>query len=80
MHLQKYLTQPGAPSVADVRQRMNELGADIQHDAQIRQWASGKRIPNPSNCLYLERATNGQVTRQAMRADYLSIWPELEAA
>jgi len=66
-------------SVAEIRQRMNELGADIQHDAQIRQWATGKRVPNPSNCLYLERATGGKVTRQAMRPkDYSSIWPELK--
>lgn len=57
---------------------MNELGAYIQHDAQIRQWATGKRVPSPANCLYLERATHGKVTRQAMRPkDYAVIWPEL---
>lgn len=78
MHLREYLSQPGAPSVAEVRQRMNALGAEIDHDAQIRQWASDRRRPNPANCLYLERATHGKVTRQAMRpTDYQAVWPEL---
>jgi hypothetical protein len=78
MHLQKFLARKGAPSVSELRLRMNELGADIQHDAQVRQWAKGKRIPNPANCLYLERATNGAVRRQHMRpTDYAAIWPEL---
>lgn len=57
---------------------MNDLGARIEHDAQIRQWASGLRRPSPANCLYLERATSGKVRRQDMRPkDYAVIWPEL---
>lgn len=82
MHLREYLDQPGAPSVPELRQRMNDLGADINHDAQIRQWANrtNGRMPSPANCLYLERATYGKVTRQAMRSDYAAIWPELERA
>lgn len=77
MHLREYLDLPGALSVAELRHRMNELGADINHDAQIRQWANGVRTPNPANCLYLERATYGKVNRQSMRADFRAIWPEL---
>lgn len=66
--------------MGELRQRMNELGAQIDHDAQIRQWAKGLRTPNAANCLYLERATEGKVTRQDMRPkDYSAIWPELVA-
>lgn len=64
---------------------MNELGSDVKDDAQLRQWAAepkeGRpaRRPSPANCLYLERATDGAVTRQAMRPDdYRGIWPELD--
>ena len=71
-------------SAAEIRQRMNELGANVKDDAQIRQWAAepkeGRpvRRPTPANCLYLERATYGKVTRQSMRPDdYRAIWPEL---
>lgn len=63
---------------------MNELGAQVKDDAQIRQWASepkpGKpaRRPDAANCRYLELATHRMVTRQAMRPDdYAAIWPEL---
>jgi DNA-binding transcriptional regulator YdaS (Cro superfamily) len=57
---------------------MNELGADVKDDAQVRQWSAGSRVPNAANCLYLERATKAQVTRQAMRPkDFAGIWPEL---
>jgi DNA-binding transcriptional regulator YdaS (Cro superfamily) len=84
MHLREYLVQPGSLSVAELRQRMNELGADIGHDAQLRQWASEPkpgtpaRRPDAANCRYLEIATGGKVTRQSMRpADYAAIWPEL---
>jgi DNA-binding transcriptional regulator YdaS (Cro superfamily) len=79
MHLRDYLKSTGV-SITEVRERMNALGADVQHDAQLRQWCSKKkpRKPNPANCLYLERATHGQVTRQAMRPDdYAAIWAEL---
>ena len=86
MHLREYLSQAGSLTVAVIRQRMNELGADVKDDAQIRQWAAspkpGKsaRRPTPANCLYLERATYGKVSRQSMRPDdYQAIWPELGA-
>jgi DNA-binding transcriptional regulator YdaS (Cro superfamily) len=84
MHLREYLAQDGSLTVAAIRQRMNELGADVKDDAQIRQWASepkeGRpvRRPDAANCRYLEMATKGVVKRADMRPDdYAAIWPEL---
>lgn len=69
---------------SEIRQRMNELGAQVKDDAQIRQWASeprpGRPIrrPDAANCRYLELATGRKVRRQDMRPDdYAAIWPEL---
>lgn len=84
MHLREYLAQGGPLSPAEIRQRMNELGANVKDDAQIRQWAAepqeGKSIrrPDAANARYLELATDGAVTRKHMRPDdYADIWPEL---
>lgn len=64
-------------SAAAIRQRMNELGADVKDDAQVRQWAAS-RWPDAANARYLELATKGKVTRQDMRPkDFADIWPEL---
>jgi DNA-binding transcriptional regulator YdaS (Cro superfamily) len=87
MHLKDYLSQPEAPSVSKLRQMMNDAGARIEHDAQIRQWLAYdkkrkrfKRQPGPQNCVYLEHATGGTVDRRAMRPhDYAAIWPDLAA-
>lgn len=77
MHLREYLAQDGHLTVAAIRVRMNELGACVKDDAQIRQWASNRR-PDAANCRYLELATKGAVTRADMRPDdYAAIWPEL---
>lgn len=77
MHLREYLAQEGSLSAAAIRQRMNELGAEVKDDAQIRQWAAS-RWPDAANARYLELATKGKVTRQDMRPkDYADIWPEL---
>lgn len=36
--------------------------------------------PSPANCLAIERATSGAVTRQDLRPDdYWLIWPDLSA-
>lgn len=77
MHLREYLSQEGSLSAAAIRQRMNELGADVKDDAQVRQWAAARR-PDPANARYLELATKGVVSRRDMRPDdYADIWPEL---
>lgn len=56
---------------------MNELGATVKDDAQIRQWAAN-RSPDPANARFLELATSGVVSRKDMRPkDYAAIWPEL---
>jgi hypothetical protein len=84
MHLRKYLLLPKHLSISEIRQRMNDLGADVKDDAQIRQWAAehkpGRpvRRPDAANCRYLELATDGKVKRKDMRPDdYAGIWPEL---
>lgn len=84
MHLRDYLLLPQHLTVAEIRQRMNLLGATVKDDAQIRQWAAepkdgkSERRPDAANCRYLELATDGAVTRAAMRPDdYAAIWPEL---
>lgn len=77
MKLNQYLSTTGALTVAEIRIR---IGA--KSDAQIRQWQHGYagRIPSPENCLSIERATGGQVTRQDLRPDdYWLIWPDLPA-
>lgn len=83
-HLREYLRRDDALSVSELREAMNALGCDIADDAQIRQWiavdAAGnfKRQPGAAYAMCLERATNGAVTRKAMRPnDAHLIWPEL---
>ena len=77
MNLSEYLSMDGALTVAELRQA---VGA--RSDAQVRQWQHGYagRLPSPANCLAIERATNGAVTRQDLRpADFWLIWPDLPA-
>jgi DNA-binding transcriptional regulator YdaS (Cro superfamily) len=79
MTLDDYLTRPGAPSAAEFA---TSLGF---HEGQVRQWrhgyaaGSGKpRVPSPENCVVIERATGGLVTRKDLRPDdWERIWPEL---
>jgi DNA-binding transcriptional regulator YdaS (Cro superfamily) len=80
MTLYEYLQMDGALSVSELRQRMANFGSLIKSDAQIRQWQHqyADRIPSPVNCVAIEHATNGQVTRKDLRPhDWASIWPEL---
>jgi DNA-binding transcriptional regulator YdaS (Cro superfamily) len=52
----------------------------IKNLDQIRQWQHGyaKRKPSPANCIAIERATSGAVTRKELRPkDYWLIWPDL---
>lgn len=44
----------------------------------VSQWKSGTRPIPIERCAAIERATDGQVTRQELRPDdWESIWPEL---
>lgn len=44
----------------------------------LSQMASGEAAISPQRCVLIERATNGQVTRQELRPnDWQDIWPEL---
>jgi DNA-binding transcriptional regulator YdaS (Cro superfamily) len=78
MKLHDYLTQPGALTVAELRD-----AAGVKSDAQIRQWRHGyaDRIPGPENCVAIERATRLAVRRWDLRPDdWHRIWPELIGA
>lgn len=75
MKLNEYLSRPGSLTVAQLAER---IGA--KSDAQVRQWQHGyaERQPSPANCLAIERATGGAVSRQDLRPyDYWLIWPDL---
>ena len=78
MNLQSYFATAAGLSVAELRRA---IGA--KSDAQIRQWQHryGDREPDPANCVAIERATKGMVTRIDLRPDdWYRIWPELAAA
>jgi DNA-binding transcriptional regulator YdaS (Cro superfamily) len=80
MDLNEYLALPSSLSVSTLRSRMVELGSTIKSDAQIRQWRTKHkgRIPDPANCMAIERATDGAVTRRDLRPDDCeAIWPDL---
>lgn len=80
MTLNEYLQLDGALSVGELRKRMADFGSPIKSDAQIRQWQHhyADRFPSPVNCVAIEQATQGRVTRKDLRPhDWASIWPEL---
>ena len=82
MDLDQYLSSPGAMTVTQLRQRMQALGYDVKSNAQIRQWRHkyAGRGPSEANCMGLELATGGAITRKEMRPDdWHLIWPELAA-
>lgn len=75
MQLDPYFKSPGSLTVSELRAA---IGA--KSDAQIRQWQHGyaDRLPSPVNCVAIEQATKGAVTRQDLRPDdWHLIWPEL---
>ena len=72
MTLNDYLSKNPIGALAD------SIG--VKNLDQIRQWQHGYagRIPSPENCLAIERATSGAVTRQELRPnDFWRIWPDL---
>jgi len=79
MDLNSYLSSPGAPTVAQLRVRMVELGFDVKSDAQLRQWRIRYkgRVPTPEYCVGLELASDRAILRQDLREDWQRIWPEL---
>jgi len=83
MTLHDYLDADGSLSVRALRERMVAFGSPIKSDAQIRQWRYryAERHPSPLNCVAIEKATDGKVTRQELRPhDWAAIWPELVAS
>lgn len=74
MDLDTYLSQPGSPPATEFAQRLQ-----VSYD-MLRQWRHrhGDRRPGPENCVLIEQATNGAVTRKDLRPDdWQRIWPEL---
>lgn len=79
MDLNTYLLSPNAPTVSELRLRMLQHGYYVRSDAQIRQWQHkyNGRLPSPENCIGLELATGGLVSRKDLRPDdWHRIWPE----
>lgn len=77
MTLNEYLNTAGSLTVSGLAERIG-----IKNPAQVRQWQHGYsgRIPSPENCLSIEKATKGKVTRQELRPnDFWLIWPDLKA-
>lgn len=77
MDLKTYFQQPGSMTVREMKEAIR-----VKSDVQIRQWQFGyaNRRPSPENCVSIEQATNGQVSRQDLRPDdWRAIWPELAA-
>lgn len=75
MTLDEYLKSPGAMTVGQLREAIG-----VKSDMQIRQWryGYGNRQPDPANCVAIERATGGAVSRRKLRPnDWWLIWPEL---
>ncbi|MBO7411148.1 MAG: helix-turn-helix domain-containing protein [Ottowia sp.] len=73
MTLDEYLKKHGG--IDDLRAAIG-----VKSDEQIRQWARGwqNRKPSPRNCVAIERATGGLVTRQELRPDdWREVWPEI---
>jgi DNA-binding transcriptional regulator YdaS (Cro superfamily) len=83
MKLDEYLTSPGAPSMTELRLKMRALGYAVKSNAQIRQWRYGyeDRGPSPENCVGIELATEGAVSRKELRPhDWWLLWPELDGS
>lgn len=75
MTLNDFLKLPDVMSVSELR-----VAIGAKSDMQIRQWQHGyaDRVPSPENCVSIERATDGAVTRRDLRPDdWHRIWPEL---
>lgn len=82
MNLDQYLSQPNAPTVSQLRERMRQHGYYVKSDAQIRQWRHGYngRKPDPENSVGIEKATYGAVPRSVFYPDdWHLIWPEIVA-
>jgi len=81
MNLDQYLSSPDSLSVSELRERMRALGYPIKSNAQLRQWRHkyAGRAPSPENCVALELATDGVITRKDLRPDdWWMLWPELD--
>ena len=83
MTLDQYLASPDALSITELRLRMRSLGYTIKSNAQLRQWqhAYADRAPSPENCVGLELATGGAISRKDLRPDdWWLLWPELDGS
>lgn len=75
MTLDEYLSSDDSISPADLCRAIG-----VRNLAQLRQWRHGYggRRPDPANCVAIETATRGKVSRQDLRPDdWQAIWPEL---
>lgn len=72
MNLSDYFSKNGRGSAQALSRR---IGA---HAPDVSMWARKERPVPVARCIEIERATDGQVTRQELRPDdWHKIWPEL---
>ena len=63
------------------RGRSNQLALAVGVKASVvSDWAHGRLAVPPARAVAIERATQGQVARPELRADWAEIWPELAGA
>ncbi len=67
--------------VAKAHGRQTDIASQIGvYPQMIWLWANNRRPVPIAHCLAIEKATNGEVTRQDLRPlDYWTIWPDLPA-
>ncbi len=74
MNLSEYFSSRSGLTVAELKAAIG-----VKSESQVRQWQHGyaDRLPSPANCVAIEKATGGVVSRRDLRPDWQEIWPEL---
>lgn len=67
MNLAEYQAQTGVTPYR-FRELLEQHGADVTHQT-VWQWFIGKRMPSPKHFAAIEAASDGKVTRAALRPD-----------
>lgn len=71
MKLSIYLKKRGPGAAAELARRLGVSRVSIS------QWAGGVRPIPAYQCVAIEAATAGDVTRKDMRKDWRALWPEI---
>lgn len=56
---------------ADIFGSLSKLAIAIGANyTSVFKWAHGKAVPSPLNCMRIEKATKGQITKEEIRPDF----------